>query len=586
MVKPIIRHLRQLSYDDSASDIGEIVDGLLKDRGQDAIEAADTRLDWLEGLDSGQMDTVTLELDGTPEYAGFMSESGGAVTMREEPGVVDFGDPSAHIVTVLTFDIQIPAGTDEANRGHLGELFVVLNGAPQTDTVDLATSFVGAERYGAQTTVPWNSSVGVPPILAVTSCIKFGETAGFQMFKAEINLDSADFDGAGVVDGANTIIMRHTVGGADFDSDPFTFVYDSAGTQPTAAAPTIVQNTINSAVYVSGVRKYGLTDTFDIGVVITNGFNNTFVANPIGILSADCSIPNYVVAWNAGTVAGPSTPPQVTEVMTYTEAGLAMASPPAPLLTENGRIGAYGTDPAGDGATTLSAVENRMINTMGIDSTALDEPLVDENRRLSHFSTQGNNATAVDQFDIIVAPGNLTGAWNGQTALDDGEAMLWDGTLDYPAGDFSAPGFLPPPADQPGAGADYSGFAVADQFYVRGFYDAGVPHSNGTLQLVNWVLANFSGAAADVWIKLPTKTNWMDLGAPYNVGLFPVLPYPANPGAWGAAGTIGCRTSDAGDQFGWTAGAFSTAGSGFEYILRIRITAASPALNSIEEIGW
>jgi len=173
--------------------------------------------------------------------------------------------------------------------------------------------------------------------------------------------------------------------------------------------------------------------------------------------------------------------------------------------------------------------------------------------------------------------------WNTVLSLADGEALQFNNGLDYPTQNFTV-GYLP--AQVPTT--DYSAFA-ASQFYVRSIYDAANPHGFGIIQLVNWVLATFNSAGAPtakVEIKLPTQTDWVDLGLPYNAAIFPIRSFSLFPGDW-AGGPYGCRTSQVGDEFGWTAGVFSTVNSGMMYIIRISLLApAAPILNRLTEIGW
>ena len=109
-------------------------------------------------------------------------------------------------------------------------------------------------------------------------------------------------------------------------------------------------------------------------------------------------------------------------------------------------------------------------------------------------------------------------------------------------------------------------------------YDAGTPHLSGELALTGWTLSSFDTTGsprAKVEIKLPTQTGWLDLGKAYNAGTFT-----------GVDGD-GCRTSESGDDFGWTAGGFSTAASGYMYIIRITLLNNTVSLlTNLAETGW
>lgn len=232
-----------------------------------------------------------------------------------------------------------------------------------------------------------------------------------------------------------------------------------------------------------------------------------------------------------------------------------------------------------------------MVNTYSIFSDTLTEYFVDEDRRLLSHTTQGA-VLPLRPYDAIIAPANLAGQWVSATALGDGEALLFNRGLVYPTYNFNA-GFLPATGTQP----NYSGFVLSTQYYVRGMYKAATPMQSGIIYLSGWVFSDFDvlGApTAIVELKLPTQTDWINLGAPFNTPSFPILPYGTNPGAWAAPpapwGVWGCFVADPLlpiNQFRWSCGVFNTVNSGFEYIIRITILSPTcPLLTGIVETGW
>jgi hypothetical protein len=279
---------------------------------------------------------------------------------------------------------------------------------------------------------------------------------------------------------------------------------------------------------------------------LVNAFNNTYHATPLVLTKATVAIPNENVAWNDPRVSGHLTPPRTTDTFFFTDSNVAISL--ANIYTINGRITIAGRDPIGIGASATSLSENRLINTYGNYSTTTLEEFVDENRRLSYFNTQGNNASGVN--DWVVAPGSPTGNWNSQTALANGEAQCYNDGLYYPRLNYTV-GYFPTNT------VNYSAFA-GSQYYVRCVPTNGNPSNSGTIQLVGWTLATFlnitEGGApiAVVELKIPGRTGWYDLGRSFGNG-------------------NGCRISAVGDIFGYSTGTNSTAPTINMIILRITL---------------
>jgi hypothetical protein len=584
---PIVRHARQLIYDDRATHIGAPLGFGDTNREQTAMEYVDARLDALEGLDASPLTGVVLTQSILPA-SGRMSDGIGG--LNDNPNHFDTlnpGDVFANLVNApLTFTLIIPGavGVGAANAGHLGTVMAVLNGVQQTDTFDLAAAFNPLLADGAQVYPPATSVGGT---ITITSVQKFGASSVHQIWKGRINLNGT-FDLPGVLAGENTLALRHINGAAIQTSNAVMFFNDTDITRPVvAAAPTIVEAVPGAFPrFVSGVRKYLTGDTFTISGGLLGAFDNTFHNTPLQLILVTAAMTNADIAYNDAGVVGPNVPPRVTDAFTYTG---VHAIDTANVLSEDAMIAVRGRDPFGFGMAVNSISEHRMINTYStVDDAltcgALFEEFRNEHRRLSHFTVQGNNASPVNQFNAI--PGAITGVWTSTTVLANGEAILFDDGLDYPTQNFPV-GFLPAQV-----GNDYSAFA-GTQYYLRAMIDPLAPHQAGILKLANWVLATFNTAGiptAKVELKLPTQTDWIDLGLPYNAAIFPIRPYGAFPADW-AAGPFGCRTApvlgDNPDEIRWTAGVFSTVNSGQMVILRISLlNVGVPTLTSLSEIGW
>ena len=543
----------RVTYDDSVTEVAEPLGEGQVYNVQDCAEALDARLDAVEG--DNALTLAGVVLDQTPSgISAYMSDGINFITLVA-------GATYANCVYQATgFRFTINAATDVANHGDKGTVSVLFDGVDTGDAFDLETAFVELERNAAQSYPPQSSVGGT---VRITSVEKFGNTGLFQIWKGYV--DIANFLPYGLNAGEHTIQLVHHLTAGDQSSAVSRFVIDSSVTAPSVVGvPTIAENTLSSAKYISGVRKYSTGDTFDIGAVLAGAFDNLYILSPLRI--SGVAITAYDTAWNSAFVTGPSAPPAVGDGFTYAETGKAIAV--ASTLDEDAVVQVVGTDPWASGAIVNSAAENRMVNTYGNVSTAVLEDFVDENYRLSHFNTQGDNTSGIDDF--VMVPGAITGVWDSTIALADGEALQFDEGMIYPSQNFSV-GYLPTNV------VNYSAFA-ADQHYVRAIYENLVSHFAGTLLLAGWALADFDTTGspkAKVEIKLPGATGWLDLGKPYNAGTFT-----------GIDGD-GCRTLESGSQFSWTSGGFSTFSSGYMYIVRITLLDPTIAsLTRIYEMGW
>jgi len=553
-------HARGIAFNDEDTKVAENLDGLSKTNIQDCNTALDTRIDYLEGTDADPLTALVLD-QSVAGVSGYMSDGNVFITLSA-------GDLYGNCMNTLAFTLSIPTG-DAANQGQLGTLVCLVNGAVFGDSFDLGAAFNAAEQQGTQSYPPQNSPLNT---ITVTSVEKFATTPVFQIWKGRINVAGINAI-TPLSHGENSIALRHAVGATNSDSAATIIFYDSVATRPTVgAAPNVAEDTYSSLKQISGVYKYSTGDTFLIGTTLVGAFDNTYVLRPLNFDSSPIAITDFDIAWNSADVTGPSTPPAISDAFVYVPAS-AVAIDIASVLTENGRIGAFGEDPFGAGATVQSISANRMINTYGNVSTDLIEEFRDENRRIPYYITQAQSWTGIRTFNAVQTyPGDVIGEWDTTEDLvnNDGALQFNDGLI-YPDVDFST-GYLPSVPAQP----DYSALA-GNQFYVRAMYDTD-PHTNGMIELEGWVLATFDttgSPTAKVEIKLPSQTGWLDLGTAFNVATFT-----------GIDGD-GCRTSAAGARFEWSSAAFSTASAGNMYIIRITLLNTSvPILTALREIGW
>jgi hypothetical protein len=488
-----------------------------------------------------------LTFAGTTFYSGYLSAGAPNVFVTLSPGAA-----STVIFTDATFTATTP-GVTRFNYADDGVLELWINGV-MVDSFDLGAAFVEGQRSGSQLWTPFTTPAGM---ITITSVGWYNNWPPYQRGEATINVIPAMLQA-----GENSIQVRHTgVTGGDQASTTHIIFYDTNATRPTSGVPTIVENTLTSSYRLSGVRYYSTLDTFDVTSSLSAAFDNTYHASPLVLTMASCGIANANIAWNDAGSGGHSSPPVVGEPFTFTHSAYPISL--GSVYTINGRITSTGRDPIGSGSGVQSASANRLICTYGNVATSTMEEFLDEGYRLSHFNVQGNNASGVNQWDVV--PGAPTGNWNSATTLANGEAQCYNNGLYYPRLNYTA-GYLP----STGQTANYSAFA-GSQYYVRSMITNGNPSNSGTIQLAGWVLATILDASeggtptAKVELKIPTVTpagTWWDLGLAYGH-------------------SNGCRVSVSGDTFTYSTGTESTAG--VHYVI-VRITLLNntvPLLTSV-----
>ena len=362
--------------------------------------------------------------------------------------------------------------------------------------------------------------------------------------------------------GANRIRLEHEIEGQLQGSAELDLFYDDG-----VNTPSISTNIANSLVtiidpvtpvYLSGVKYMPSGATIGVKVSGLNVFENCFHSQPLSIIGSQAGFPNQDIDFVAGgdtELSGYSNPPQIDEDF-IVEMDILLTSN---FFTLNGRLFATARDPF----TVSSEVEipresnrNMLVNSYSQQSSDLIEKFLDEKYRMP----DGN-------YDTI--PGAIIDLWTSANVISNGNAQV-AGSLIYPVTDYSS-GYTPN-AGQPNFSTGFTG----DQMYLRAFLDPGNPHNSGILEIAGLVLADIEAAGdVKVEIKLPGKTGWLDLGAPYDAGTF-----QGNDGD-------GCRISANGDQFGWSAGSNSTADSGYMIIVKITLkNSSAPEITQLQVTNW
>jgi Uncharacterized protein related to plant photosystem II stability/assembly factor len=281
--------------------------------------------------------------------------------------------------------------------------------------------------------------------------------------------------------------LKYTVGAVDQSTSDTLFWYDNSNLAPSfPAGLTVVQNTLVTSRYLSGVRYYYLGDTFNFNAQISNLANQAI--KPTNPVSYSMSGLNNVDAVINGASFG------YNQNYTLDQSGVALNASNAYSINARGLV--TGRKPNGDSGSNSSASVNRLVNTYSTTySTNGNITMFDENYRFP-LST-----------DFSLIPGSLTGNWNSLTTLSNGDVQLYNSVWTYPSINFTS-GYLPAQA-----GDNYSAF-TGDQTVVWGV-SIGMGYSNMSVVFTGMNYTDISpdhSGNLNFDIRLPSATDWLDGG--------------------------------------------------------------------------
>jgi len=272
--------------------------------------------------------------------------------------------------------------------------------------------------------------------------------------------------------------------------------YDDQDPTPVfSTGATVVQNTLSSTRYLSGIRYYSNGDTFNVSCTITNLANKAIrPTNPVsyvmsGISSVDVPIDGSSFAYNSA--------------FNLSVSGVAISV--SNVYSINATLSVTARKPSTKTATSTSSTENRLINTYS-----------------STYSTNGNiymfdeNYRWLLSTDFSVIPvnySNPTGNWNSSLALSNGNLMLYNSVWDYPNINFTS-GYLPAQS-----GNNYSTFS-GDQVAVWAV-NIGVAHSSMSIVFTGILYTAISAVGSgslNFEVRLPGESNWLDAGRAFGDG--------------------------------------------------------------------
>ena len=425
------------------------------------------------------------------------------------------------------------------NKGDEGTLIAKHNdggsGLTVTGTLDIDANFDGSVVGPAiQDLSTWdNQGVGDPVINAV---VTFSGGAGnlevthvgwhndfnyWQRMNAKINATNLQ-------EGFHGYVMTHSVPLGDQPTNQYKLWYDD---DPNALSfslsPSISENTLSSNKYISGVRYYSIGDTFDITYSGSNVYRKCYHTSYVSRYRFDGE--------SSTTNVNPVITPHYTDDIGVSR--IITIDRPNYYSTD-ARLTAYLYHPWKSSVQATSSSLNMLVATCGGDSTAKIEYFCEETYRLPNGS-----------YDIV--PGSITGNWNSQTTLINGQALIYNQRVQSANSSHDFTSYLPT------SNPNYSSFS-GDQIYLRAFYNAAA-NSNSILTITSIGTSDLSPLGSgnvNLEIKLPTQTGWLDAGTAYSAATFT-----------GIDGD-GCQVSLVNGSVSITFGTFSTANSGGMIIAR------------------
>jgi len=328
-----------------------------------------------------------------------------------------------------------------------------------------------------------SAGVGVTGQLQITSLTTYNSI--WQKANARINAVQS-------TEGFKKHSMKYIDGATILQTGDIAVRYDNVNSTPSfSTIATIVQNVISSSRYLSGIRYYYLGDTFDISAQVTNIANRAIrPIDPISYIMEGLNNVNKAISGSSFAYNG-----------VYTLNDLSVALNVLSAYSINDRIIITAKKPNGITATSQSISENRLVNTYSpFNSTNGNITMFDENYRFPLSA------------DFSIIPISITGNWNSNLPLTNGNLVLFNSVWDYPSINYSS-GYLPLQS------VNYSGF-TGNQVGVWAS-NIGMAHSSMRITFTGVTVSDVSPVGTgnlNIEIRLPNESGWLDCGKSFGDG--------------------------------------------------------------------
>ena len=392
--------------------------------------------------------------------------------------------------------------------------------------------------------------------LAILDVSKYNDFNMWQKMNASMSFSA-------LPQGFHNFKMVHDVRGTLRETNEVEVIYDDAVSEVLSfsSVPAVVENTLASAKYLSGVRYYSTGDTFDVTATVANLFNKTYGVGDIASITMDGAINTVSLApGDDPAITAKSNIPDYNDPYVVSET-IAINRTNVYNVQTNARVSA--THPYKSNIAQDTPNENRLVNTYAATrSGAKDEYFTDEQYRLPL------------SFDTDSIPSGITGEWDSTAALTDGNALIYNGGVQH-GGDTNLAGTLP--AGNPNL---TTVLTSAVQQYMRAFYEpVSNPKSGVVLTLPGLLNANVGPVGSgdvNVEVKLPGLTGWLDAGSDF----------PGNFDSVKTNDGTGCRTAQSGNNWTLSFGTSSTVDSGGYMFVRVTFRNTNRVLQSNFSVNW
>lgn len=474
------------------------------------------RVQHLEGLKPRDAQELTgdFAITGTKFYSGYLSNG----NMRFDTLVPE------QFFSFITKDVNFILSNNNVEQfknADKGELILYVNDV-EIDRFDLAESFNESERESGQSYPP---AKGGNENIVVTSVGPYNNYPTYQRGDFELHFTEQNFES-----GENKITLVHKIAEVEHTTDPFIFFFDDNDSYRSFQNISVQLTTLNSSVYLSGVRYASIGDDLNIYFTTHRMFNNTYPwPKQISVDTSAFGISAFDINYESQGIVE-TVDKRVNEIFTFNntlsinKSGVQEIDPSL-ILTP---YSVFGPDPKIDWSDS-----GILINTISQASDATHEYFLDEVYRLA-------------PGDYDTAPGSITGQWDGSVQLSQGDLQLYNGKLIYPQQNYDTV--------FPQQNVYYSGFSGPAEYY-RAFYSPH-PHNNGILFIegLDPLEQNI-----DIYLKLPGLTGWLDGMKMYNAATFT-----------GVDGDgVLMKAPENTSHFYFTTGQFSTANSANMIILKV-----------------
>jgi len=448
-------------------------------------------------------------INGTPPpspLGGNLTMSGTTLfTGRESQNNINYETIAGAVHNYITTDVSFTLSESEFNNASIGNLIVLINNIAVAN-IDLGANFNESNRSGSQNLAEYNNQ-GTGDVVTNGRVLFSGGFLQLNSIQCTGTMTSDNYQAGSFQISINSTAMRQGYNHIDtshnfHSNNTFKLFYDTdVGLSPSATNSQLVLDTVVGK-HISGVEYCYTGTTFNFDVTVNNAFDHVYhQSNAPIVISSDWGISD-TIAYTDSSASGTSTPPTINDIMNISNKEYTLI---ANQETDNARLTITPRDPYANYSTAQTPSNNIMIMSIPNASTTTSESFVDEVYRFPL------------NYNFNVSPSSITGNWDSTLNLGSNDLQVYstyDATtqcLIHPHDDFSN--------DLPINNPDYSTLSGGtDKEYVR-IFQGSSDNSNGILT-INGITDADLGSNVNIFLKVPSKTDWIDISSSYVFSTF------------------------------------------------------------------